>query len=174
MTTNGPAGRQRPGSLEELRGYLAAAGDLSAIARARLLDAARSAARTEIERAGGALGLAGAGEVARLRRTVERLERRVASLEAGGARSTSRPASRGTGRPAPLPRSARRPASRLPGGPPDAATPPAPTVPGVPPPSTPASSPAPPPVTRSASGRAPAAGTVRPPVRRPAPPDGQG
>ena len=181
MTTNGSAGRPRPGSLEELRGYLSAAGDLSAIARARLLDAARSAARTEVERAGGAVGLAGAGEVARLRRTVERLERRVAALESGGAgaRSTSRPASRGAGRPAPVPRSGRRPTSATgPAGPPagPAAGTSGPTAgaagsstPAPPSPGTTA-----PPATRSVSGRA-ADGTTRPPVRRPPPPaDGQG
>ena len=175
MTTNGSAGRPRPGSLEELRGYLVAAGDLSAIARSRLLEAARSAARTEVERAGGAVGLAGAGEVARLRRTVERLERRVASLESGGAaaRSTSRPASRGAGRPAPLPRSARRPGSSA--GPTDAATaapgPAAGAPPGRPAPGAQAG---PPPATRSVSGKA--SDGARPPVvRRPPPPaDEQG
>ena len=176
MTTNGSAGRPRPGSLEELRGYLSAAGDLSAIARARLLDAARSAARTEVERAGGAVGLAGAGEVARLRRTVERLERRVAVLESGGAgaRSTSRPASRGAGRPAPVPRSGRRPTSATgPAGPP--AGPAAGTSAGAAGSSTPAPPPGTtPPATRSVSGRA-SDGTTRPPVRRPPPPaDGQG
>jgi hypothetical protein len=103
MTAPGTAGTPRQSRTEELRGYLQAAGDLSAIARARLADAALDALRTEVERAGSALGLAGVEEVARLRRTVERLERRVQALEGGAP-------VRGAGRPSV------RPGSRLPGG----------------------------------------------------------
>ncbi len=142
---------RRPGSFDEIRGYLAAAGDLSSIARARLLDGARSAARTEVERAGGAVGLAGAEEVARLRRTVERLERRVAALEAPGGtsgRPTSRPASRGAGRRPPAARPGTAPSSSAASG---SSTGDEPT-----------SSHEPPVTRRSASG-------TRPPVRRPGP-----
>jgi hypothetical protein len=88
MSAPGSSGTPREGGrTEELRGYLQAAGDLSAIARARIVDAGLDALRTEVERAGTALGLAGVEEVTRLRRTVDRLERRVQALEAaaGGA-----------------------------------------------------------------------------------------
>lgn len=109
-------GTPRPGGrAEELRGYLQAAGDLSAIARARLTDSVLEALRGEVEKAGSALGLAGVEEVARLRRTVERLERRVQALEGGSAattRSTGRPPSRGGAGP-------RGPGSRGPGRGPD-------------------------------------------------------
>lgn len=102
MTAPEQGATPRPGGrAEELRGYLQAAGDLSAIARARLSDAARDALRTEFERAGSALGLAGVDEVARLRRTVERLERRLQVLEGavGVPTRVGRPPSRGAGGP---------------------------------------------------------------------------
>lgn len=172
MTTPDSRGdARRPGSFDEIRGYLAAAGDLSSIARARILDAARSAARTEVERAGGALGLAGAEETARLRRTVERLERRVAALEGSGGpggRSSSRPASRGAGRRPPLPRPTAAGTAAAANGAADdrAVTPEAPAA-GAPSPGAPSSSDPTPDAsaapTRSASG-------ARPPVRRPTPP----
>ncbi len=180
MTTPDPRGpARRPGSLDEIRGYLSAAGDLSSIARARILDAARSAARTEIERAGGALGLAGAEETNRLRRTVERLERRVAALEGAGgpgSRPSSRPASRGAGRRPPAPRPGSTPLPARPGSSgPGSSTPGASAATGpsagsrtdqpsaTAAPAADAAAPdAPSGPTRSAAGR-------RPPVRRPTP-----
>ncbi|PWJ49254.1 hypothetical protein SAMN06264364_1266 [Quadrisphaera granulorum] len=68
-------------TFEGLRSYAQAANDLSAIARGRLLEAVREAVRSEIERAGAAVGLATAEEVAALRRSVDRLQRRVSALE---------------------------------------------------------------------------------------------
>jgi hypothetical protein len=85
-------------SWEDLRGYAQAASDLSGIARARLAVVVREALRGEVERLGASLGLAGVEEVARLRRTVERLERRIAALEV--ATGTGSPADRPTRRPA--------------------------------------------------------------------------
>jgi len=132
-------------SWEGLRGYAQAANDLSGIARARLLEVVREAVKGEIERAGGALGLAGVQEVARLRRTVERLERRVSALEeATGTGSPSR-------RPQPRPSRARvrTPAAR------------APVTPPAPPEGMATATTAPP--------AAAAAAPVRTPVRRPRP-----
>jgi len=72
-------------TFEGLRGYAPAANDLSSIARARLLESVREAVRAEVEKAGAAVGLASAEEVAVLRRTVDRLQRRVVVLEAAAA-----------------------------------------------------------------------------------------
>ncbi|TXR51755.1 hypothetical protein [Quadrisphaera setariae] len=159
-------------TFEGLRGYAQAANDLSAIARARLLEAVREAVRAEVERAGVAVGLASAEEVAALKRSVDRLQRRVALLEgapqgAGPASSTSDAGGSDTSsRPARRPSAARARATsrggvggRPPAGAPHSTRPPAPAGP-------PAAPDAPAPETSASTTTTDAAGATAP-QRRP-------